>query len=250
MQGFGQRPGDAALGHVDADLEHDLLELLAVLGPVDDLGPGADQLDVVLGQDAVLVQGHRGVEPGLAAERRQQGVGFFPFDDLGDDFPGDRLDIGAVGRVRIGHDGRRVRVDQDDLVTFLAERLAGLGAGIVELAGLADDDRAGADEENLAQVGAFGHRGNDTNGRPGNEPRKATRAKDGVEGRSRICGETAVGPTVRAAVGNPGSQPIKRRSLATAQGDILAFVEVAEKRTGRAGCAIRAGDAAGGRIPD
>ena len=45
------------------------------------------------------------------------------------------------------HDGRRVAVDQDDLVTLFAQGLAGLGAGIVELTGLADDDRAGADDE-------------------------------------------------------------------------------------------------------
>jgi hypothetical protein len=43
--------------------------------------------------------------------------------------------------------GRRVAVDQDDAVALLAQRLAGLGAGVVELAGLADDDRAGADDE-------------------------------------------------------------------------------------------------------
>jgi hypothetical protein len=46
---------------------------------------------------------------------------------------------------------------QNDAVTFLAQRLAGLGAGIVELAGLADDDGAGADDQDGLQVGAFGH---------------------------------------------------------------------------------------------
>ena len=40
-----------------------------------------------------------------------------------------------------------LRVDQDDPVALLAQRLAGLGAGVVELAGLADDDRAGADDQ-------------------------------------------------------------------------------------------------------
>ncbi len=41
----------------------------------------------------------------------------------------------------IGHDGGRVGVDQDDLIAQLSQGLAGLGAGIVEFAGLADDDR-------------------------------------------------------------------------------------------------------------
>jgi hypothetical protein len=40
---------------------------------------------------------------------------------------------------------------------FLAQGLAGLGARVVELAGLADDDRPGADEEDLAQVGPLRH---------------------------------------------------------------------------------------------
>ena len=42
-------------------------------------------------------------------------------------------------------------------VAFLAQGLAGLGAGIIELAGLADDDGAGADEQDLLEIGAFGH---------------------------------------------------------------------------------------------
>jgi hypothetical protein len=71
--------------------------------------------------------------------------------------PGDGLDVGHIGHVRVGHDGRRVAVDQDDAVALLAQRLAGLGAGVVELAGLADDDRAGADDQDALDVGALRH---------------------------------------------------------------------------------------------
>ena len=42
-------------------------------------------------------------------------------------------------------------------VALLLQRLAGLGAGIVELAGLADDDRAGADDQDRVDVGALRH---------------------------------------------------------------------------------------------
>ena len=73
---------DAARGHLEADLDHRLLELLAVLGLVDDLGVGADHLDAVLLQHAVLVQVHRDVQAGLAAEGGQQGVGPLRLDDL------------------------------------------------------------------------------------------------------------------------------------------------------------------------
>ena len=50
-----------------------------------------------------------------------------------------------------------LRVDQDDPIALVAQRLAGLGAGVVELAGLADDDRAGADDEDGLDVSALGH---------------------------------------------------------------------------------------------
>src|SRR5262249_38747518 len=90
-------------------------------------------------------------------EGGQQGLGAFFFDDLGDDRPGDRLDVGAVGRLRVGHDRGRVGVDQHDLVALFAQGLARLGAGIVELASLADDDGAGADQEDFLEVGTFRH---------------------------------------------------------------------------------------------
>ena len=40
---------------------------------------------------------------------------------------------------------------------FGAEYAAGLGTGVVELAGLADDDRAGADDQDGADVVALRH---------------------------------------------------------------------------------------------
>jgi hypothetical protein len=58
----------------------------------------------------------------------------------------------------IGHDGRWVRVDQHHLVAELRQRLRTLGSRVVELARLADHDRAGTDEENLLNVVATGHR--------------------------------------------------------------------------------------------
>src|SRR3546814_16980085 len=40
---------------------------------------------------------------------------------------------------------------------LLAEDLARLGAGVVELAGLSDHDRTGADQHDRLDVGALGH---------------------------------------------------------------------------------------------
>ena len=44
-----------------------------------------------------------------------------------------------------------------DLEPLGAQRLARLAAGVVELARLADDDRAGADDEDAFQIGSTGH---------------------------------------------------------------------------------------------
>ncbi len=62
-----------------------------------------------------------------------------------------------MGKLRIGHDRRRIRVYQDDLVAFFFQGLASLNARIVEFAALADNDRAGADDENFPDRGVFGH---------------------------------------------------------------------------------------------
>jgi len=66
--------------------------------------------------------------------------------DLLNDFRGDRLDIGGIGQIGIGHDGGRVGIDQNDPVTLGLQCLAGLRPGIVKLTGLTDDDGSGTDD--------------------------------------------------------------------------------------------------------
>ena len=99
-------------------LRHRLAEQLAVFGLVDGVGGGADHLDVELLEHAHLAQRQRAVERGLSAHGRQQRVGALPLDDLGDDLRRDRLDVGGVGEIRIGHDRRRIGIDQDDGFEF------------------------------------------------------------------------------------------------------------------------------------
>ncbi|MNT13355.1 hypothetical protein D3C72_1483220 [compost metagenome] len=98
------------------------------------------------------------VERRLATHGGQDGVGALLGDDLLDRLPGDGLDVGDVGGGRVGHDRCRIAVDQDDFVALFAQCLAGLDAGIVELAGLADDDRTSANDKNAFKVCAFRHR--------------------------------------------------------------------------------------------
>ena len=149
--------GEARCRRLQADGAHRLAEQLAVLRLVDGVGVGADHLDAEFVEDAHLLQRQGGVEGRLPAHGRQQGVGTLLLDDLGDDLGRDRLHIGGVGEIGIGHDRRRVRIDQDDPVALFAQRLAGLGAGIIELGGLADDDRPRPDDEDRGDIVPFGH---------------------------------------------------------------------------------------------
>ena len=57
----------------------------------------------------------------------------------------DRLDVGAAGEFRIGHDGRRIRVDEDYLVTLFGKGLASLHPGVIKFATLTDHNGARAD---------------------------------------------------------------------------------------------------------
>ena len=109
-------------------------------------------------QRAVVGERERGVQRGLPAHGRQQGVRRLGGDDPCHDLGRDRLDVGGVGELGVGHDRRRVRVHQDHPVALVLERLAGLRARIVELAGLADHDGAGPDHHDRGDVAAAGHR--------------------------------------------------------------------------------------------
>ena len=133
----------------NANLLHRFFEKVPGLGPGNRLCVGANALHAVLFQYPFPGQEGRQVKTDLTAQGGQERVRPFPFNDLLKDFNGQRFDVGAVRHPGVGHDGGRVGIDQNNPVTLLLERLAGLGTGIVKLAGLADDDGTGTDEKNL-----------------------------------------------------------------------------------------------------
>jgi hypothetical protein len=157
VDGFLQRARQAALRHVEADLAHRVLEQLAILGHFDCRDRRADQLDAVLLERAILCEIDCEIQRGLAADGRQQRVRPLPRDDRREHFRRQRLDVRARGQLRVGHDRRRVAVDEDHVQPLGAQRLARLCSRVVELARLADDDRTGADDENPFQISAAGH---------------------------------------------------------------------------------------------
>ena len=146
---------------------HRIFEQQAVFGLLDGAKLRADELHAVLLEHAAVGQLDREVQRGLSADRRQQrkdaGLAArlqhlgFNADDLFQIGAGERLDVGAVGHLGIGHDGGRIGVGQHHLVAFGLERLAGLRAGVVELRRLANDDRPRADDEHFRDVVAAWH---------------------------------------------------------------------------------------------
>ena len=148
---------DARARRPEADARHRRLEFLAVLGLVDRFLRCSDQLDVELVQHAFPRQIERAVQRRLSTHRRQQRTGALTFDDLRDHRPRDRLDVRHIRHFRISHDRRRIRIDEDHAVSLFLQRLAGLRAGVVELASLSDDDRPRADDQNRFDVRSLGH---------------------------------------------------------------------------------------------
>ena len=155
------------LGNFEADLGHRVFEEQPVFALLDSVKLRADELRAVLLQYSVVGQFDRQIQRRLSADGRQHGEDAGPsaggehlsFD--ADDFvqvsERERLDVGAVGHLGVGHDGGGVGVHQHHLIAFGLERLAGLRAGVVELSRLADDDGSGADDEDFRDVVAAWH---------------------------------------------------------------------------------------------
>ena len=138
-----------------ADLLQHLFEGLPVLGFANRLDRGAEHAHPVAIEHARVRKVGREIEPGLATQRGQHGVGFLARDDPLHGFDGERLEVDAVGHLLVGHDRRRVGVDKHRLDALFAQRLAGLSPRVIELGRLTDDDRAGTQDQDLARPPLF-----------------------------------------------------------------------------------------------
>ncbi len=149
--------GNTGARAVKADGLHGLVETRTVFSLVDGVGIRADHLNAEFFQHAFALQVQGAVQCSLAAHGWQQCVWTLFLNDLGNRLPLDRLDVGGVGHVRVGHDGGRVGVHQDDAVALFAQGFTGLGAGVVEFTGLADHNRASAENQDAFYVCTFWH---------------------------------------------------------------------------------------------
>ncbi len=108
-------------------------------------------------QNSLPNQIERAIEARLSTHRREKRIRLFTRDDFCNRGPMNRLDIDRVCHLRIRHDRGWVGIYEDDAVTLFLQGLAGLRAGIIELARLADHDRARADNQNALDVSSLGH---------------------------------------------------------------------------------------------
>ena len=151
------------LGNVEADLLHRIFEVETVFRLLDGCHVGADELHVVLLEHAAVGKFDRQIERRLSAHGRQDGESLarrhlaLDADDLFQILARERLDVSAVGDLRIGHDGGRIGVGQHHFEALGLERLASLRPGVIKLRRLANDDRARADDQDFRDVSAFGH---------------------------------------------------------------------------------------------
>ena len=135
-----------------ADGIKQVAETLAVLGELDRLDGRSDQSDIVFIQHPCLGEGDREVEAGLAAQGGQQSFRALAIDDALEDIDGQRLDVNHVGNAVVGHDRRRIGVDEDGADALLAHGLAGLRTGVIELGSLPDHNRTAADDEHRGRL--------------------------------------------------------------------------------------------------
>ncbi len=115
-------------GHVESDLPAGVLEPEPIFRHLDRAQRRADQFDAVLLEHAAFGELDGEIQTRLAADGGQQRVRFFARDDLLERISRKRLDVGAVGHFRVGHDRGGIRIHQHHLIAVGAQGLAGLRA--------------------------------------------------------------------------------------------------------------------------
>ena len=93
----------------------------------------------------------------MATHGGQNSIGPFPLDDARYGLPFDRLNIGRIGHGWISHDGRWIRVYQNDSVALLAQRFAGLSTRVIEFTRLTNHNGACTEDENTLDISPFWH---------------------------------------------------------------------------------------------
>ena len=149
--------GDFAPGHFDPEALHGMLEFDPVFTAFDRIYLDADDLYIVLFQYTFFGKLRTKIKTRLSSEIGKKSVWSFFRNDLLHAFRIQRFNISNVSNFRIRHDRRRIGIDKYDFIAEISERFARLGAGIVKLTGLTDDDRARTDDQDFMNVCSLRH---------------------------------------------------------------------------------------------
>ena len=140
-----------------ADLLAQLLEQLSVLGTFDAAAVCAQQLHTALVEYAALLQLDGEIQSCLTADAGDDRVRPLQTQNTRDVFRRQRLHVYLVRNGRVCHDGRRIGIDEDDLVPFLAQGETRLRTRVVKFRRLSDHDGTGADDHNFFDVRSLCH---------------------------------------------------------------------------------------------
>ena len=139
--------GHFASGHFNAQAVHGVLKGNSVLATLNGIHLDTDHLHIVLLQHACLGELGAQVQTGLTTQVGQQHIGPLLGNDLFQPLHIQRFNVGSVRHLRVGHNGSRVGVHQHDLVPQAPQSLTCLGAGVVKLTGLTDNNGAGTNDQ-------------------------------------------------------------------------------------------------------
>ena len=141
-----------------ADYFHRLFEQIAIFGVANGIGRGAEHFDIEFVEHAGVFEFDGEIESGLTAERCEQTVGAFLLDDVRQELERQRLHIDFMRGIDVCHDRCRIRIDEHDRKTFVAECAACLRSGVIEFRRLTYHNRSGADHEYFLHCFVFRHR--------------------------------------------------------------------------------------------
>jgi len=115
--------GQAAFWQLEIDFFHGFFEEFAVFRLVDGVAGGADHFYIIGFECATVCHFDGGIESGLAAQGRQEGVDRFSgfplrLENLDNGIGGHRFDVGPIGKLGVRHDGGGIGVDQNNFVAF------------------------------------------------------------------------------------------------------------------------------------
>ena len=156
-QRFFHRVCDTGTRGFQTNFLHRYVETTAVFCFINRIGGRTNHSHAELFQHALTLQLQRAVQRRLTAHRWQHRVRALFFNNLAYHFPVNRLDVGRIGHFRVGHDGRRVGVHQNDPVTLFAQGFTCLRARVVKLTRLTDNNRARTQNQDTFYICTFWH---------------------------------------------------------------------------------------------